>query len=155
MNTKEKIIIGKTGKVTLCLPDKEYKPKRNLGTIKDRTFYTIRIEDHLFRASNSFGINYKFLNEYGKYFDSVCFEYYGKYYFTSRAYFLHHGHFLHFKGNGLDKQILLPLEMFGGDKAKRFEIEQADRLKAKFSQLGRCIGDVSGTVKQIVQGGLF
>lgn len=148
MEAQEKIKLGKSGKVTLILPDKKYKPKRDLGTIKDRTFYTIRFDNQLFRASNSFGINYKLLNEYGKYFDSVCIEYYGKYYFTSRAYFLYHGQFLHFKGNGLDKQLLLPLEMFGMDKANRFEIEQANRLKAKVRQLGYSFGQLSVALQE-------
>lgn len=152
---KEKISIEKSGNVTLILPDTKYKPKRNLGTIKDRTFYTIRFDNQLFRASNSFGINYKLLSEYGNYFDSICIEYEGRYYFTSRRYFLHHGHFLHFKDNGLDKQLLLPLEMFGMDKANRFEIEQADRLKAKVRQLGHSFRHLSASGKVALQGGLF
>lgn len=138
----EKISIGKSGIVSLSLPDKDYKSVRKLGIIKDRIFYTTRKENQLFRKNNSFGINYKLLNEYGNYFDSICIEYEGRYYFTSRLYFLRYGEYLYFKDNGLEKQLFLPRDKFGKDKSDKFEIEQAERLINKVSQLGEAYGNL-------------
>lgn len=155
MDKKEKISIGKTGKVTLTLPDNPYKKNRYLGDIKDRIFYTYKSENQLFRASNSFGINYKFLSEYGRYFDNICIEYNNRYYFTSRNYFLYYGELLYFKNNGLDKQIFLPLDMFGKEKADNFEIEQANKLLDKVRHLGNSFGAFKDTSSQARQEGLF
>lgn len=117
----EKISVIK-GRVFLFLPDKSYKPKRQLGFIKDRTFITYRKPDnHYFIKFNAVGLNYELINRGGYLFDKIKIEFGFNTLETSRKYFLANSKFLHFKRNGLDKQLFLNLNMFGMDKAEAWE----------------------------------
>lgn len=108
----------KTGKqrVFLFLPDNKYKKKRQIGYIKEKTFYTYRNPENI-RASNSIWFNYKLISQGGSYFDLICIEY-GLVYqlWTSRQKILKCGSLLHFRNNQLEKKIFLPLRYFKQSK---------------------------------------
>jgi len=123
----ETIKIEKNGKVFLNLPDKKFKSKRMIGYIRNRTFCTQRKENHLFREFNAFGLNYKLLNEGGNYFDLIRIEYDFGILETSRKYYLAKGKFKHYQQNHLEKQIFLPLELYGMDKVDSWEQDQAKK----------------------------
>jgi len=130
----EKIQIEKNGKVFLILPNKKFKSTRNIGYIRNRTFCTLKKENHLFREFNAFGLNYKLLNEGEKYFDLIRIEYDFRILETSRKFYLANGKFKHFQQNNLEKQIFLPLELYGMERAKSWEQElvlNAVPVKAK------------------------
>ena len=128
MHTQQETIkIEKNGKVFLILPNKKFKSTRNIGYIRSRTFCTLKKENHLYRELNAFGLNYKLLNEGEKYFDNIRIEYDFKVLETSRKYYLAKGKFKHYQQNHLEKQIFLPLELYGMDRVKEWEQEQAKK----------------------------
>jgi hypothetical protein len=136
----ETITIKPNGRVLLILPDTSYKPIRQIGYIKDRTFNTVRKpENHRYNKLNAIGLNYKFLSQGGSYFDLINIEYGFETLETSREYFLELGDFLHFKNNGLDKQLFLSLDRFGMDKVKAWEINKAVTLKNKFESFKNAV----------------
>lgn len=123
----ETIQIEKNGKVFLILPNKKFKSKRMIGYIRNRTFCTKRKENHLYREYNAFGLNYKLLNEGGKHFDNIQIEYDFKILETSLRYYLANGKFKHYQQNNLEKQIFLPLELYGLDRVEVWEKDQAKK----------------------------
>ncbi|MCX6163627.1 MAG: hypothetical protein NTU73_02000 [Ignavibacteriae bacterium] len=136
----ETITLKPNGRVLLFLPDTNYKSVRQIGYIKDRTFNTVRKpENHRYNKLNAIGLNYKFLSQGGSYFDLISIEYGFETLETSREYFLEFGDFLHFKNNGLDKQLFLSLDRFGMDKANEWKRQQTERLKNKFVSFGNAI----------------
>lgn len=124
----EKITIKPNGRVLLILSDTSYKPVRQIGYIKNRIFNTIRKpESHRYNKLNAIGLNYKLLSQGGSYFDLISIEYGFEKLETSREYFLEFGDFLHFKNNGLDKQLFLPIDEFGMDKVQEWENEKNNK----------------------------
>ncbi len=123
----EKIQIEKNGKVFLILPNKKFKSKRMIGYIRNRTFCTLKKENHLFREFNAFGLNYKLLNEGEKHFDNIRIEFDFGILETSRKYYLANGKFKHFQQNHLEKQIFLPLELYGMERVKSWEQDQVKK----------------------------
>ncbi|MBK9333952.1 MAG: hypothetical protein IPM96_16475 [Ignavibacteria bacterium] len=125
----ETIKIEKNGKVFLILPNKKFKPSRCIGYIRNRTFHTLKKDNHLFRQFNAFGLNYKFLSEGEKFFDYIEIEYnFGKL-ITTRRYYLANGSFKHYQQNDLEKQIFLPLELYGMERALSWEKEQSKKQR--------------------------
>lgn len=115
--------------VFLHIPDAKFKKHRYIGYIKNKTFFTRRdIHKHTFHRNNSIGVNYKLLSEGGKYFDYIVISYGSDLLQTSREYYLKYGYFLHFKNNGLERQLFLKIENFGLDKVNRFENERVIQL---------------------------
>ena len=138
MQLEEKIIIkpaDKTGKqrVLLTLPGKTYKATRQIGFLKDRTFHTIRKPEHLYKQTNSIGMNYKLLSQGN--FDLIQIDYNFEILQTTRLYFLNNGHFRYYQNNGLDKQIFLSLGFFGMDKVQEQSIKQPAICKPEDKQL--------------------
>ena len=119
----ETITIKNNGRVYLTLPNKEYKSKRQIGYIRERTFYTFRKpENQFFRKLNAIGLNYKLLSMGGNCFDTIEIEFGYEILKTSRKYFLEFGEFLHFSKNHLDKQLFLRLDLFGLDLVRKWEL---------------------------------
>lgn len=127
MDIQETIKIEKNGKVFLILPNKKYKSNRNIGYIRDRTFCSLKKENHLYRLLNAFGLNYKLLNEGEKYFDNIRIEYDFGILETTRKFYLANGKFKHYGQNHLEKQIFLPLEQYGIERAKNWEQDQVKK----------------------------
>ncbi len=125
----------KGNRVFLILPDSNYKSERQVGFIKDRTFFTRRTERHLFRKLNAFGINYELLKNGGVYFDKICIEYGFEKLLTTREFFLTNGTFLHFQTHGLDKQVFLPIEKFGLHKAITCDVVNQPTVKKRLPEL--------------------
>jgi hypothetical protein len=115
--------------VRLELEGKQYKPKRTIGKIQNRTFYTYRNPDNMyFKKLNAVGINYRLLAEGGTHFDYIKINYGLTSLETTRKYFLCKGSFLHFKNNNLDKQIFLNISDFGMDKAEAWELDRREKI---------------------------
>lgn len=151
----ETITIKPNGRVYLTLPNKEYKPKRQIGYIRERTFHTFRKpENHFFRKLNAIGLNYKLLSMGGNCFDLIEVEFGFEILKTSRKYFLEHGEFLHFSKNKLDKQIFLKLDLFGMDRVKEWELQKALALKNKNENKDR-LEKVVGKIENVLQEELF
>jgi hypothetical protein len=130
-------------RVFLILPGKAYKPIRQIGYIKDRIFNTVRKpENQYFRNLNAVGLNYKLVSQGGAYFDFVKIEFGFQILETSRLFFLEYGSFLHFKNNGLDKQIFLSLDKFGMDKVKEFDKLKVTELKERFNEFEKTVSNI-------------
>lgn len=132
------ITIDNNDRVYLNLPDAAYKSKRQIGYLKERTFHTFRNPDkHTYKKTNSLGLNYKLLSQCGEYFDFIQIEYgLNTILETSREYFLKYGEFLHFKNNGLEKQIFLRLELFGMDKVLEDKKSKPDNKNKEIRKSG-------------------
>lgn len=115
MDTQEAIKIEQNGRVFLNLPDKTYKPNRQIGRIEfeNRTFKSYRDpKNQFFKKLGAIGVNYKLLKQGGSYFDTIEIEYGLDNLTVSREVFLEKGKILHFKNNNLDRQIFLSLDLF-------------------------------------------
>lgn len=127
---QEQIKIKPNGRVYLTLPDKSYKPVRQIGFLKDKTFCTYRNPENMyFKKIGGIGINYKLLSMGGSYFDKMRIEYGFEILETTREYYLEFGEFLHFSKNKLDKQLFLKLELFGMDQVEQWEATAKNRLE--------------------------
>ena len=85
------------------------------------TFSTKRNEKHLFRKTNSLGINLDLLMNENLKFKWIHIDYCGKQLITSRLYFLQYGKVFNFEKAGFEKQVFLSLDEFGYAKAKKYE----------------------------------
>jgi hypothetical protein len=121
------ITITNDGTVRLYLPGKKYKPSRVLGKILGGDFHCERRRNHVFRAfGGSIGFNFEFMRDFE--FDKVIVRMSrSESLVTTRRHILRAGKFLHFKRNDLEKQIFLPLDVFG--LAKAHEAEELERRK--------------------------
>ncbi len=109
-------------KVQLLLPDKSYKSLRFLGEIKNRCFHTSRKpENQKFNKLNGIGFNHELISVGGHLFDLIKIQYGFNELITTRKFVLDNGKILQFKKNDLDKQIILPLELFGLELAMEWE----------------------------------
>jgi hypothetical protein len=82
-------------------------------------FITERKEKHLFKKTNSLGLNETLLTSPEIDFNFIIIDYNGKKLLTTRLYFLTHSQVFRF--NGFEKQYFLSLEEFGIEKAEAFE----------------------------------
>jgi len=141
METNETIKIEPNGRVYLFLPpSKEYKQVRQIGRIifASKIFLTYRKQNHYYRKYKGIGVNYKFLSEYGSYFDTIKIEYDSQLLITSRLLFLEFGKRDCHEANLLDEQIFLDLELFGLDnieKWKRGDLRSKTGKKKKVKTL--------------------
>jgi hypothetical protein len=109
---RRKNIFLKGSKVYLNLPEKEYKPVREIGYLKGRTFHTSRDPNHIFRKLNAIALNYELLTEGEAYFDYIEIQFGEEVLRVSRDEYLRNGIILHFKKNQLDQQCFLNLDHF-------------------------------------------
>ena len=95
---------------------------RYIGTLDasgEGKFLTERKEKHLFRKTNSLGLNETLLTSPEIDFKFIIISYNGKKLITTRIYFVTHSRVFIFKG--FEKQYFLPLDEFGIDKAEEYE----------------------------------
>lgn len=115
MEKQETIKVETNGRVYLHLPEKSYKPNRQIGRIEfeNKKFKTYRDpKNQFFKKLCAVGVNLKLLKQGESYFDTVEIEYGLDILTVSREVFLEKGKILHFKNNNLDKQIFLSLDYF-------------------------------------------
>jgi hypothetical protein len=88
--------------------------ERNLGSILDDVFYTVREEKHIFRKSNSIGFNYHLLKDTAL-FKTIMVQVIDKYYSVPKDTVLQFGKCLNFKdaedGNDFELQIFFSIEL--------------------------------------------
>ena len=104
--------------VILCLLGRE----RIIGTLDlagEGTFSSSRKPSHLFKKTNSLGVPYALLTNDKIKFKWIVLDFMGRKYVTSRQYFLKKGHVRQYRN--FELQILLPLDLFGIQKARNFE----------------------------------
>jgi hypothetical protein len=156
---QEQITIKPDGKVFLTLPGKYYKSNRNIGRIFDGVFHTSRTEKHLYNYSNSLGICYKLI----KYapenlFNLICIEFGFKHLWTCRVALLKYGKFVNYSGNGLERQLHLPLDKFKHSepeaRAELRELNSSDALEIETSA-SQNLKSYTGTVHNLKQEVLF
>ena len=90
-----------------------------LDTAGEGTFSTKRKDKHLFRKTNSLGINLDLLTNENLKFKWISIDFNKKKLTTSRTYYLTHSNIFNFAG--FEKQSFLCLDEFGYEKAKKFE----------------------------------
>jgi len=90
-----------------------------LDTSGQGTFFTERKEKHLFRKTNSLGLNEKLLNSPDIQFKNITIDYNGQKLSTTRMYFLTHSKCFTFQG--FERQYFLPLNEFGLNRAEEYE----------------------------------
>lgn len=106
------ILANNDVRLIIYLKLKAEKRKRKLGIINiaTRTFYAKRnSKKHLFRKNESYGFNHKLLSE-TKRFDKVRLQDENSEWLIPVSYILENGSFLHFKGDGFERQIFIPLQ---------------------------------------------
>ena len=104
--------------VILRLSGKE----RIIGTLDlagEGTFSSSRKPSHLFKKTNSLGVPFALLTNDKIKFKWIVLDFMGRKYVTSRSYFLAKGHVRQYQN--FELQILLPLDLFGIQKARNFE----------------------------------
>jgi hypothetical protein len=90
---------------------------RLIGIIKDNTFICKRKEEHIFKKTNSFGINLELLKNWNIPFKWIkIYTDSGRQFITTREHFLSNGKIFQFKNLGFEPQIFLSLDQFGLDK---------------------------------------
>lgn len=95
-----------------------------VDTAGDGTFLTARKPKHLFKKTNSLGINYSLLTDETISFRWIVIDYEGHKLVTSRLYMLTHGKCFKFGSQGFELQCFLPVDEFGLNKAREFEARQ-------------------------------
>ena len=125
--------MNKTNKLITLIPTKHpkvYDVKLNLefetryigkiDTAGDGTFISVRNEAHLFRKTNSLGLNYDLLSSEDVHFKNILIIYNGKKLLTTREYFLKKGKIFQFAKKGFELQMFLSLDEFNLKKALEF-----------------------------------
>lgn len=105
----------------------------NLDLAGDGTFTTTRKEKHLFRKTNSLGVPYALLVNEKIRFKWIVINYLGRKLVTSRNYFLKKGHIRQYKN--FELQVLLPLEMFGIQKAREFDLLPSQAIQTSLFEV--------------------
>ncbi len=85
----------------------------------DCTFLAKRNQKHLYRKSNSLGMNLELLERFPVHW--VVIIYCGEKLVTSKDYLLHFGRIHSFEKTGFEKQVFLPLDQWGVEKAMKYE----------------------------------
>jgi hypothetical protein len=132
---EQQITVSPSGKVYLNLPNKKYKPHRNIGDISGDTLHVYRnsVDQRFRQFGGSIGFNYELMRD-GTFTNVVVHLPYGEELVTTRKCILDKGKFLHFKKNDLDRQIYHSLENFGVERAKECEEKQKSARKPKGEQ---------------------
>ncbi len=102
---------------------------RYIGTLDisgQGTFFTERKEKHIFRRTNSVGLNGELLNSSDIQFKYITIDYNGQKLSTTRMYFLTHSKCFTFKN--FERQYFLPLNEFGLNKANEYEHSLNEQL---------------------------
>lgn len=81
------------------------------------TFISERKQKHVFRKTNSLGINHSLLVDESIPFKWIVIDFEGRKLVTTRLYFLSFGKCFQFGNKGFELQCFLPLELFGVEKA--------------------------------------
>jgi len=84
-------------------------------------FSTYRTRKHLFRKTNSLGLNHQLLTSNEIKFKWIIMDFEEQMLVTTRQYFLAKGNVLIFGQQGFELQVFLPLSEFGKEKALAFE----------------------------------
>ena len=92
------------------------------------TYVAQRQQKHLFRKTNSLGINHSLLVDESIPFKWIVIDFEGRKLVTTRLYFLSFGKCFRFGNKGFELQCFLPLESFGINKARGFEAAQTLNL---------------------------
>lgn len=90
----------------------------------DGTLIIMRKKSHLFRKTNSLGINHSLLVDESIPFKWIVIDFEGRKLVTSRLFFLSFGKCFQFGNKGFELQCMLPLESFSIEKARAFEAAQ-------------------------------
>jgi len=85
------------------------------------SFITTRQEKHLFRKTNSFGINYSLLTDDSIHFKWIIIKYNGKKFISTRKYFLKKGKAFQFSNKGFELQVFVPIDELNRKTAEQFE----------------------------------
>ncbi len=105
------ILHNNDARMVVYLKLKAESKKRKVGIINyaTRTLYVKRNSaKHLFRKDGSYGFNHKLLSE-TKRFDSVRLQDENSEWLIPVSFILNNGSFLHFKGDGFERQIFIQL----------------------------------------------
>lgn len=111
---------------------------RFIGTIDisgDGTFSTKRTVKHIFRKTQSLGINYSLLMSQKIKFRWIVIYLDGVPLVTSREYFISNSKCFQFGKKGFELQAFLPIALFGRKKVDEFENSQPLDL-FKFKEVG-------------------
>jgi hypothetical protein len=92
-----------------------------IDTAGEGTFITIRKEKHLFKKTNSLGINYSLLTDESIQFNNIIISYNGKKLFSTRKYFLKKGKAFQFSNRGFELQLFVPINELNLQTVKNFE----------------------------------
>lgn len=92
-----------------------------IDTAGEGTFIINRNEKHLFRKTNSLGINYSLLADESIKFKNILINYQGKKLYSTREYFLKKGKAYQFSNKGFELQIFVPIDELNLQTVKRFE----------------------------------
>lgn len=92
-----------------------------IDTSGEGTFLTVRTLKHLFRKTNSLGINYSLLTDENIKFKWIVFSYNGQKLISTRNYFLKKGKAFQFSKKGFELQIFVPLEELNPQHVREFE----------------------------------
>ncbi len=85
------------------------------------TFTTSRTEKHLFRKTNSLGINYNLLADKKIPFKWIVIDYCGRKLISTRNYFVKKGKAFQFCKKGFELQIFVSVDELNIHKAREFE----------------------------------
>ena len=156
---EETITVKPDGKVFLTLHGKEYKPCRFIGTIHNETFYTYRTDskNQKYNHSNSLGICHKLIKDApADLVRLICIEYQLRQLWTSRGALLQYGNYKHYKHNGLEVQLHLPLEKFHNTdeearaELRKIQLSDAINFKQTASQKLKSMAGAFHRIKQEV-----
>ncbi len=95
-----------------------------LNTVGDGTILIKRTAKHLFRKTNSLGVNYQLLADERIHYKWIIFDYCGKQYTSTREYFLNKGQAFQFSKKGFELQIFVPLDELNIEAVKKFELSK-------------------------------
>ena len=95
-----------------------------LDTAGEGTFTTTRKENHLFRKTQSLGINYDFLADKSVKYKWIVISYCGKQLISTRDYFLKKGRAFQFNQKGFELQIFVPVDEMNIRTAREFDSAQ-------------------------------
>ena len=92
-----------------------------IDTAGDGTFYTTRSEKHLFRKTNSLGINYSLLSDELIKFKWIVIFCNGQKLISTRNYYLKKGKAFQFPNKGFELQVFVPIDELNEKTAQQFE----------------------------------
>lgn len=109
---------------------------RYIGVLSNQgagTFFCKRNASHLFRKQNSLGINQELLTSPSIKFKWIVIDFENQRLITTRKYFLAKGRQFQFGKKGFELQVFLPLDEFGIEKARAFELNNGEQSSFNFN----------------------